>query len=325
MTLTAKHASLNEMNSYSMRLPSLSDRQRWWETSKNSYRRPRADSGRIPALVWNPFVAVSNVADIVFNGQRMVHLDLLDDWTHHFAFGAIKKEVEAAYAAAFESATYVTANSEGTAALARRFGRSDVTMILNGVDPQRFSTISAAKGPITVGYVGKIGRRLDLELIQQAARQLPNFQFVMAGPVLDAEYKTGLEFIPNVKLIGDVHYDEMPSLLQTFDIGWVPHRVGEGEVGGDVIKTYEYRAAGLPVLSTPVAGAGSRGLGSVTVLAAEKHIAFLDAELAGRTRVARIPERIAAEMRWGTKTLDVLNPLFDRALVNYDRLTDDHV
>jgi glycosyltransferase involved in cell wall biosynthesis len=60
--------------------------------------------------------------------------------------------------------------------------------------------------------------------------------------------------MPNIKLLGDRHYSQLPAYLQHFDVAWIPHRVGEGETGGDPIKLYEYWAAGLPVVTTPIDG-----------------------------------------------------------------------
>jgi hypothetical protein len=38
------------------------------------------------------------------------------------------------------------------------------------------------------------------------------------------------------------------------DLTWIPHRVGEGETGGDPIKMYEAWAAGRQVITTPIDG-----------------------------------------------------------------------
>ena len=234
-------------------------------------------------------------------------LDLLDDWTVHYAFTPIRAQVEAAYEAAFAAATHVVANAEGTVELAHRFGRTDAVLLPNGCDPDRFSTDSVASGPLTVGYVGKIGKRLDLELITMVATRLPGVDFVFAGPILDREYRAPLAHLPNVQLLGDVHYDDVPELLRTFDVGWVPHLVGAGEVGGDVIKTYEYRAAALPVLTTPIIGASSRGLDEVHVrTTADEHQEWIAGQRANGPRVPRRKSPIADGVTWRHKSASLL-------------------
>lgn len=289
----------------SLRLPSLRDRRRWWVDSLNDYRGFVDEV--TPVVTWNPFCALSNAWPHVVGAGQPIVVDLLDDWTLHFAFESVRSDVERAYARLFDTATTVTANAEGTLELARRYGRNDAVLIPNGCDPERFSTTSAARGPITVGYVGKIGRRLDLRLILDVARSFPALRFVFAGPILDGEYRAPLAGQANIELLGDVHYDEVPELLRTFDVGWVPHNVGTGEVGGDVIKTYEYRASGLVVLTTPVAGSGGRGLDAVNVVPAHEQVDWLHERVDGETRIPRVVTAIPEHLTWRAKATRLLD------------------
>lgn len=301
-------ANTTPVSTFIWRLPSLKDRQRWWVDSLGSYHRA-LPSVTAPIVSWNPFLSLSSVWPAIIASGQPVAFDLLDDWTIHYAFSGVGEQIDRAYRTLFAHATFVTANAEGTVDLARRYGRDDVVLLPNGCDPERFDPTSAAEGPLTVGYVGKIGKRLDLELIIRAARALPDVSFVFAGPVLDSEYKRPMGAEANIAMLGDVHYDDVPGLLRKFDIGWVPHRVGEGEVGGDVIKTYEYRAAGLPVLTTPVAGASSRGLDAVTVLPADSQVSWLRERAEGGPRVERIVSDLAADVRWEGKAALILDRL----------------
>jgi glycosyltransferase involved in cell wall biosynthesis len=301
----ADHPNMYAHSAETWRLPHLTDRRRWWVDSARHYSAPR-EGHTAPAVIWNPFVAVSSVSATVFNRNRVTIADLLDDWTVHYAFSKIRREVEQAYSTLFALVDHVTANSEGTAELARRLGRTDVELITNGVDPNRFDSTSRATGPLTVGYVGKIGHRLDLDLVCATARALRDVRFIFAGPILDAGYKEPLDAEPNIELLGDVHYDDVPALLTTFDVGWVPHRVGEFEVGGDILKTYEYRAAGLPVLTTPVRGAGKRGLTAVEVATAGDHPRILSNIAAQGSRLARDTTAIPTEHTWEAKARRIL-------------------
>jgi glycosyltransferase involved in cell wall biosynthesis len=300
-------ANTVDLSTFVMRVPKLTNRRDWWDRSAALYPTLPADAGSTPAVVWNPFVALAPPEQNPFHRCSTVVLDLLDDWTLHYAFASIRPRVEAAYEAAFARATHVVTNAEGTLELARRYGRDDAVLLLNGCDPERFPTDSVATGPLTVGYVGKIGKRLDLQLITTVASRLPEVDFRFAGPILDREYRAPLSQLANVTLLGDVHYADVPDLLRTFDVGWVPHRVGEGEVGGDVIKTYEYRAAGLPVLTTPVAGASSRGLDEVYVrTTADEHRDWIAAAGADGPRVPRRLSSIAENVTWRHKTETLL-------------------
>lgn len=296
------------VSTFMLRPPPLRDRQRWWVDSLSAYHRGMG-SVDAPVISWNPFLSLSSAWPRIVASGKPVAFDLLDDWTIHYAFAGVHDEVTLAYRTLFEHASVITANAEGTVELAKRFGRDDVVFLPNGCDPQRFSSESLADGPLTVGYVGKIGKRLDLELILETADALPQVEFVFAGPVLDREYRRPMDARPNITMVGDVHYNGVPALLQEFDIGWVPHRVGEGEVGGDVIKTYEYRAAGLPVLTTPVAGASDRGLDAVAALPSAEHVAWLRSKASTGPRAPRIVSTLPVDVRWEDKADFILEKL----------------
>lgn len=302
---TALAANTLALDPASWRLPDPFNRRRWWAQSASSYP-VSAFENDAPVVAWNPFFAGSAAANVI-DGNRPFIIDLLDDWTEHFAFAGISSAVERAYRRSFERASAVFANAEGTVALARRFGRDDVVLLTNGTDPQRFSQKSRATGALTIGYVGKIGKRVDLELILRVTSEFPNWKFVFAGPILDREYHGPLAGQANVELLGDVHYNDVPALLETFDLGWVPHRVGKGEVGGDVIKTYEYRAAGLPVLSTPIVGAASRGLDEIHVADASEQVSWLHRHLEGKSRLDRVVSSIPSEVSWKVKAQKILD------------------
>lgn len=291
-----------DVSTMTWRLPNLVDRRKWWVDSVRDYPKLAPSIRDLPAVVWNPFVALAPTDRNPFDGGGRTVLDLLDDWTVHYAFESIHAEVDRAYRAAFDRADFVTVNSPGTLELAHRYGRSDAHLLLNGVDADRFSARSTPSGPLSVGYVGKIGKRVDLEAVLATVKANPDVAFTFAGPILDTEYNAPLAALKNLRLLGDVHYDSVPELLQSFDIGWIPHRVGQGEVGGDVIKTYEYRAAGLQVLATPFAGVGEKGFDALTILPGVEHGTWLQALSRDTQRVPRQEEALPEEMSWRTKT-----------------------
>ncbi len=286
--------------------PRSLDRQQWWVDSAKHYALPTGVNPRVPVICWNPFALASTMFGSV---TPRCHFDLLDDWSVHYAFKNLWPDVNRAYAKAFDVAQTVTANSESTLELAHKHGRSDAVLILNGCDPERFRTTSRAEGPTTVGYVGKIGKRLNLDLILDVSRTFPEVKFVFAGPILDSEYRKPLSSAENITLLGDVHYERVPELLETFDVGWVPHKTGEGEVGGDVIKIYEYRAAGLPVLSTPIIGAGRRGIAHVAYLPPAEHGTWLREQICAAGRVPRAVSALPPDMSWKGKTEQILEML----------------
>lgn len=291
-----------------LRVPNLVDRKRWWVDATRHYGSPEAGS---QIVSWTPFAFLSTgLRDAIEREHARAHFDLLDDWSIHHAFGSIRTEVESAYRRAFELAASVSANSEGTMALAHRFGRTDARLVPNGVDPERFGAVSTATGPPTIGYFGKIGRRVDDALVRSVATALPEFRFVFAGPVLERSTRSALSGLPNVEFLGDVPYARAADTLASFDVGWVPHGVEKGQVGGDAIKIYEYRAAGLPVVTTPIIGVVERPMPGVVVAHAGEHAAMLRSLFRdGSPRAARDPIRLPVEHTWQHKAQFILEQL----------------
>jgi glycosyltransferase involved in cell wall biosynthesis len=294
-------------------LPPLKAKREWWVKSLRF--EPEEEVSYDAAIVWNP-IAGAHLLERTIRAERIV-VDLLDDWSVHVAFEPIHPQLEEAYARVFELADVITANSEGTVKLAARFGHEAV-LLPNGVDAERFEAagdLRPAGAPVVVGYAGKLSERLDLEMVTGAADRLPDVRFDVAGPLTaatpraDREIRRALEGRPNIRPLGDVPYERLPDLIGSWDIGWVPHRTGKFEVGGDVIKTYEYRAAGLPTLITPIIGA-DRAPGGVTVVSSVGDaVDAIEAITESSSKPPRIPAELPPSMSWREKTGRLLNAL----------------
>lgn len=296
-------------------IPNLRHRRDWWI---ESMRFMPGWSGESPAVIWNP---IAGAAMLEQKAQDVpVVFDLLDDWLVHPAFARIGEQIELAYKSLFEGVSVVTANSEATLALARKFGRDDAFLLRNGVDPERFALSPCAHKQVTVGYGGKLGFRVDVELVGSVAEALPRVRFEFAGPVLSKEQARALRRIPNVALLGDVRYDRYPDIMRKWDVAWAPHRLGEFEVGGDLIKLYEYRAAGLPTVSTRVIG-WERALEGVRAVPRDEVVQALTELIDGRRagEIPREPVALPAETSWQAKA----EFLLDRLGMASDSLQDE--
>jgi glycosyltransferase involved in cell wall biosynthesis len=280
-------------------IPPLRQPKRWWVDSIRHYRT----LANQPTIIWNPMLGLRKELQ---EHKGPLHVDLLDNWLEHAAFTSFRTEVAESYMHLFRHATSITANSESTFKLARSHGRNDVVLMPNGCDPEKFTAESIATGTPTVGYIGKIGNRLDVQLIRNTVADNPDWHFAFAGPVLDREVGRALAKCPNIDMLGDVHYSRIPELLRTFDIGWVPHGVSQGQVGGDAIKIYEYRAAGLPVITTPIIGTRERPMPGVVVAEGHDHSRLIQSQSLNEGRVPRIPYSTPTELTWRAKTENIL-------------------
>lgn len=107
-----------------------------------------------------------------------------------------------------------------------------------------------------VVFVGAIiAAKIDLELVTELARLRPSWSFAFVGPVGPGEPRTNVDAlrgIPNVHLLGHRPYEALPSVLRGAAATIVPYRL-DGEMRSVFpMKTYEYLAAGRPVVSTPL-------------------------------------------------------------------------
>ena len=104
-------------------------------------------------------------------------------------------------------------------------------------------------GPIA-GYIGNIYDRLDQELIAGTAERLSEWSFVFIGLVrCDVERLSRLE---NVYFLGMKPPSQLPGYMKAIDAGLIPHKVDSFTLCQNPVKLYEYLAAGLPVVSTPL-------------------------------------------------------------------------
>lgn len=95
-------------------------------------------------------------------------------------------------------------------------------------------------------YTGSVSRLKGLHFLFEAAPQLPQVEFVIAGPVSN-EFQ-GTSFQANVKLLGKKEQSEIPALLQSADVLILPHP--RGEYSQSPMKLFEYMASGVPIVAS---------------------------------------------------------------------------
>ena len=101
------------------------------------------------------------------------------------------------------------------------------------------------------GFFGVIDERFDIDLIAEVAKQKPDWQFVMLGPVVKIDPAI-LPRFSNIHYLGGKKYEELPQYISSWDIALVPFAMNESTKFISPTKTPEYLAAGKPVISTPI-------------------------------------------------------------------------
>ncbi len=146
-----------------------------------------------------------------------------------------------------------------------RARREDAAYLPNGVEFARFAaepdpaaipeeiTRSRSRGRPSAGYVGALARWVDSDLLVALAELRPDWDFFIVGEALDESFERLESARPsNLILLGPRPYASIPSILSALDAGLVPFRLGPEGANASPIKLYEYLAAGLPVLATPI-------------------------------------------------------------------------
>jgi glycosyltransferase involved in cell wall biosynthesis len=137
--------------------------------------------------------------------------------------------------------------------------RNDIIYLPNGLDLESFiindyrepDDIKAISRPRII-YTGTLGEWFDVDTIAYAAKSLPDFQFILIGPIrTDCR---SLQSLRNVFLFGPRKFETMPHYLKFSDIAVIPFLKNELSDAVNPIKLFEYFSAGLPVISANLNG-----------------------------------------------------------------------
>jgi glycosyltransferase involved in cell wall biosynthesis len=135
-----------------------------------------------------------------------------------------------------------------------------------GVTDTRLFATALEPGPVDdaleslphprVLFVGAIlAATIDIDLVVGLADLRPDWSFVFVGPIGQGDPRTDVGALrdkPNVHLLGSRPNEHLPELLRGADATIIPYRVDRQMRSVFPMKTYEYLAAGRPVVSTPL-------------------------------------------------------------------------
>ena len=184
--------------------------------------------------------------------------DVTDDWLAAPSLASEKSRLAALDETARHDAEAVVVCSPTLAA--RLEPPRPVTVVPNAVDVEHFRRsqprpADLPEGPVAV-YVGSLHEaRVDVGLVDELARSLPEVSVVLVGPdSLEGRSRAMLAAHSNVSFLGARPYALVPAYLQHANVIVVPHAVNAFTESLDPIKAYECLASGTPTVATPVAG-----------------------------------------------------------------------
>jgi len=171
-----------------------------------------------------------------------------------------------------------------------------------------------------IGYFGVIDERMDLDLLDAAARLRPDWQFIMVGPVTKID-PASLPRHANLHWLGLKSYQDLPLYLSGWDAGLMPFAMNEATRFISPTKTPEYLAAGVPVVSTPVVDVvrdwGRNGLVGIASDAATTVFALERAMAQAREPwLLQVDQRLA-RMSWDA-SWDAMQELIDGVRIGAD-------
>jgi len=124
-----------------------------------------------------------------------------------------------------------------------------ITIIKNGLDPAVLSSLRLNQNNdrAIIGYVGTVASWFDWIWLINLAEKNNDKEFRIIGPVFEKPHS----ILPkNIKLIPGMPHNLALMEMKGFDVGLIPFVKNKLTDCVDPIKYYEYKALGVPVLST---------------------------------------------------------------------------
>ncbi len=97
--------------------------------------------------------------------------------------------------------------------------------------------------------------KLDMGLLCVLAETRREWSFALVGPTGPGDPRADMSALaaqPNVHLLGARPYEALPEVLRGADAGLIPYAINQLTESIFPMKVYEYLAAGLPVVATPL-------------------------------------------------------------------------
>jgi hypothetical protein len=176
--------------------------------------------------------------------------DAMDNFPE-FYYGLSRRSVEyyeeaiaAETGLVLASSTYLTAKFARRGAPVAKVTNAYSMASLSGALPS--AAVSPPAAPV-LGYIGCLGPWFDWPLILALAQRMPQVRIEIIGPQMAP---LPVRFPANLRLHPACSQSEAARWTNQFSAGLIPFHLNSLTSGIDPIKYYEYRAAGLPILST---------------------------------------------------------------------------
>jgi len=186
---------------------------------------------------------------------------------------------------------------------------ADTAMFSQALDPGATDPAVGALPAPRLLFTGAVSAlKVDMRLLVELAGARPDWSVILVGPVGLGDPGTDVSALseaPNIHLIGVRAYEQLPAVLREAQVGLIPYLRNQLTDSIFPMKVYEYLAAGLPVVATPLPA-----LQGVTEIAmapdAAGFVEAIEHELAKDTPERRRERSAAASAHsWDERMLEI--------------------
>ncbi|CAB3776358.1 hypothetical protein LMG28688_00216 [Paraburkholderia caffeinitolerans] len=151
--------------------------------------------------------------------------------------------------------------------------------------------------------------KVDLSLLMNVAKMRPDWHLVLIGQEREGQQSplvAELAKLPNVHMLGYRSYEQLPSYLRGMQVGMLPTLLNDYTRSMFPMKYYEYLAAGLPVVSTPLAFTADVTQGLEIGGSAQEFAAAIERQLSRGRLSADEANCYVGENTWDARTAKML-------------------
>lgn len=164
-----------------------------------------------------------------------------------------------------------------------------------------------------IAYIGALSDyKVDFELILAVARTHPEWHWVLIGDEREGQQNAAvlqLRQLPNVHFLGYRSYAELPDYLRGMSVATLPTLMNEYTRAMFPMKYFEYLAAGVPVVSTPLEFTRQHSAGLIAAKTSEEFAAGIARQLErGKLRDDEIKEFVA-DNTWDARLKKMLEKI----------------
>lgn len=186
---------------------------------------------------------------------KMLVYDIMDDYLALQHSNFIKKQLKSLHEFIIKKADYIIITSKELKKSNPLLKiKENVHLVPNAVssrflEKKNYPTpleLKNIKKPI-LGFVGYIGKWIDLDILTRFAQENPHISLVLIGPIFRDISRFKLK---NIYFLGPKRHEHLPQYISHFDICLIPFIVNEITNKVNPVKLFEYLALEKPVIAS---------------------------------------------------------------------------